>query len=100
MAEQKIDGAALGGAAKRRVGKCIPLLQAAIDERAALLELGRVGGTHGVVFEIAGARTARRSKEHTSELQSLMRISYAVLRLNTKIRITTPLHNHAYQIPF
>src|SRR3546814_8344631 len=28
-----------------------------------------------------------RSEEHTSELQSLMRISYAVLCLNTKIRI-------------
>src|SRR3546814_3302010 len=28
---------------------------------------------------------ATRSEEHTSELQSLMRISYPVLRLNTKI---------------
>src|SRR3546814_5436891 len=28
-----------------------------------------------------------RSEEHTSELQSLMRISYAVFCLNTKIRI-------------
>src|SRR3546814_9576248 len=34
----------------------------------------------------AGARGARplRSEEHTSELQSLMRISYAVLRLKKK----------------
>src|SRR3546814_2118240 len=31
-----------------------------------------------------------RSEEHTSELQSLMRISYAVFRLkNTNIRVTT-----------
>src|SRR3546814_3078555 len=31
---------------------------------------------------------AGRSEEHTSELQSLMRISYAVFCLNTKKRIT------------
>src|SRR3546814_10428710 len=32
----------------------------------------------------ADHRTHRRSEEHTSELQSLMRISYAVFCLNTK----------------
>src|SRR3546814_7926415 len=32
----------------------------------------------------------RRSEEHTSELQSLMRISYAVFCLNTKQHITHP----------
>src|SRR3546814_3367508 len=31
-------------------------------------------------------RAARRSEEHTSELQSLMRSSYAVFRLKTKIQ--------------
>src|SRR3546814_6189006 len=31
---------------------------------------------------------AARSEEHTSELQSLMRISYAVFCLNTKIKYT------------
>src|SRR3546814_5356441 len=31
----------------------------------------------------------RRSEEHTSELQSLMRISYAVCCLKTKITFTT-----------
>src|SRR3546814_10606576 len=36
--------------------------------------------THGRPREIA-ADTAARSEEHTSELQSLMRISYAVLCL-------------------
>src|SRR3546814_9261160 len=43
----------------------------------------------------------RRSEEHTSELQSLMRISYAVLclkkktRTNTRHRTKTPYaHNH------
>src|SRR3546814_9016901 len=33
----------------------------------------------------------RRSEEHTSELQSLMRISYAVFCLKKKIKI---IHNH------
>src|SRR3546814_5425303 len=34
---------------------------------------------------------AHRSEEHTSELQSLMRISYAVFCLNKKKRITTQI---------
>src|SRR3546814_3003652 len=36
--------------------------------------------------------TTLRSEEHTSELQSLMRISYAVFCLNKK-NTTTPRHN-------
>src|SRR3546814_9783255 len=43
----------------------------------------------------AGARRCARSEEHTSELQSLMRISYAVFCLKktniTKIKVT-PAH--------
>src|SRR3546814_8056206 len=37
-----------------------------------------------------GAR--RRSEEHTSELQSLMRITYAVFCLKTKTQTTIRLH--------
>src|SRR3546814_4813024 len=37
------------------------------------------------VEDIVGADRERRSEEHTSELQSLMRISYAVLSLTKKI---------------
>src|SRR3546814_3070647 len=33
-----------------------------------------------------------RSEEHTSELQSLMRISYAVFCLKKKNRTTSPIH--------
>src|SRR3546814_1553391 len=36
----------------------------------------------------AGARIVRRSEEHTSELQSLMRISYAVFCLKKKKTMT------------
>src|SRR3546814_9930423 len=39
------------------------------------------------------ADAAQRSEEHTSELQSLMRISYAVFCLKKKKNETTPHHN-------
>src|SRR3546814_5185466 len=44
------------------------------------------------------AGAAGRSEEHTSELQSLMRISYAVFCLKKKKRKTTKLHmqDHSY----
>src|SRR3546814_10045219 len=64
---------------------------------------GRTGGGRGMVFqgsdllpwrsaldnvafglEVAGMPKAERSEEHTSELQSLMRISYAVFCLTKK----------------
>src|SRR3546814_8248120 len=38
--------------------------------------------------------TVRRSEEHTSELQSLMRISYAVFCLKKKNQKTTQTHVH------
>src|SRR3546814_10578620 len=49
------------------------------DRRAHAAHRGR-GGQHVL---------ASRSEEHTSELQSLMRISYAVFCLNKKKRTTT-----------
>src|SRR3546814_1987921 len=47
------------------------------DARAHLLQLQALGIRLGVLSN----RARRRSEEHTSELQSLMRISYAVLCL-------------------
>src|SRR3546814_14876946 len=52
-----------------------------------------------VVRRPGGRRVGRRSEEHTSELQSLMRISYAVFCLKKKkkiicaARITTTKHH-------
>src|SRR3546814_8330703 len=40
--------------------------------------------------ESRGCPNPRRSEEHTSELQSLMRISYAVFCLKKKKRYNTP----------
>src|SRR3546814_4787604 len=42
-------------------------------------------------------RAIARSEEHTSELQSLMRISYAVFCLKKK---KTNIHLHTYTIPY
>src|SRR3546814_9904008 len=43
---------------------------------------------------IVGGDTRRRSEEHTSELQSLMRISYAVFCLKKKNYTYLPSLNH------
>src|SRR3546814_4106447 len=56
-------------------------------------------GSRGVPFfflrvDKAGNVTKRRSEEHTSELQSLMRISYAVFCLNKKTPIIFT-HKHS-----
>src|SRR3546814_3511440 len=51
---------------------------------------GRCADRPGVCRRLAGCQRDR-SEEHTSELQSLMRISYAVLCLKKKIK---KLHNN------
>src|SRR3546814_6327768 len=57
-----------------------------ISIRAAARRPGQRRGARGTArHRPRGARPpARRSEEHTSELQSLMRISYAVFCLKTK----------------
>src|SRR3546814_6552043 len=51
-----------------------------------ILEIGEVAlaGTGRALAEQTLADGSARSEEHTSELQSLMRITYAVFCLNTK----------------
>src|SRR3546814_3718166 len=59
------------------------------DSVELILEANRIGGRHGLGMSdqienrIIEAKS-RRSEEHTSELQSLMRISYAVFCLKKK----------------
>src|SRR3546814_3939612 len=43
--------------------------------------------------------TNRRSEEHTSELQSLMRSSYAVFCLKKKKKVEHKLHNSGEAVP-
>src|SRR3546814_5504417 len=52
---------------------------------------------NGIIVETKGifdVDDRRRSEEHTSELQSLMRISYAVFCLKKKIKNLRTLHRH------
>src|SRR3546814_5747815 len=73
-------------------GRCVPLDGAPRVE--AVNPLAPLGALHRRHVEIAQrARVVvRRSEEHTSELQSLMRISYAVFCLQKKKQKTTQ-HN-------
>src|SRR3546814_6694119 len=66
-----------------------------IDSVAALVPKAEIEGDMGDSLPGLQARlmSQARSEEHTSELQSLMRISYAVLRLKKKTRETTPTIN-------
>src|SRR3546814_4438925 len=60
------------------------------DERLGVVGAGCVQGATvpGKRLAISTGLPGRRSEEHTSELQSLMRISYAVFCLKKKIRNT------------
>src|SRR3546814_5673791 len=49
---------------------------------------------HRVFQQLAAGDRAIRSEEHTSELQSLMRISYAVFCLNNKKKTKQRSHDH------
>src|SRR3546814_2891791 len=80
--------------------RCVPLnalraeSQADLARKATLLHR-RAGETLFHIGDDAAQSLylIERSEEHTSELQSLMRISYAVFCLKKK---NYTLHNHAY----
>src|SRR3546814_4530674 len=57
-------------------------------------DVGRASGSSSI--SISALFSHRRSEEHTSELQSLMRISYAVFCLKKK----KPKHTSKYQTPY
>src|SRR3546814_2533722 len=70
---------------------CRGLLDACADHDGAGLAMV-VAGTSGPCRQrpaVVGAGLRTRSEEHTSELQSLMRISYAVFCLKKKTTTTT-----------
>src|SRR3546814_9427828 len=78
------------------------LLRAHEADRASDGGRPAVHAPHGV--KCRGDRVAdRRSEEHTSELQSLMRISYAVFCLKKKINMHQTINyikstNHTYKL--
>src|SRR3546814_5787753 len=71
------------GALRREVDAALPGLLRRFAVRATLIALA--GGAIGALL-LPG-----RSEEHTSELQSLMRISYAVFCLKKKKKTLTPI---------
>src|SRR3546814_4043839 len=62
------------------------------------------GARHGVgapAYSLCGvSHTLSRSEEHTSELQSLMRISYAVFCLKKKKKNSTNKNNHTNHVKY
>src|SRR3546814_1005228 len=75
-AGDRIEGTAGHGASGHRAGNA---------EQQRVHVTGGVGGGQGGAHGVeVGRVTAARSEEHTSELQSLMRISYAVFCLKKK----------------
>src|SRR3546814_962736 len=70
------------------LGVLVVLTGVAGSGKSSLIQ-GSIAGQEGVITvdqgAIRGSRRSNRSEEHTSELQSLMRISYAVFCLKKKI---------------
>src|SRR3546814_5669425 len=66
-------------------------MQHSADTEIATLTALRAGGT--VIFMRHERTDVTRSEEHTSELQSLMRISYAVFCLKKKNKHTYETYN-------
>src|SRR3546814_1721683 len=64
-------------------------LDGSLEEHGRLLLVAKVG-VGAAAGPVAVAHGLHRSEEHTSELQSLMRISYAVFCLKQKKTKSTP----------
>src|SRR3546814_4957601 len=73
---------------RHRVGVPVDRETELAQQRLALF--AGAEGHHRVLGAVAHEHRLRRSEEHTSALQSLMRISYAVFCLKKKI---TKIHN-------
>src|SRR3546814_7142706 len=92
-----------GAPAERRIGHASKCAMHADHVRSH--ELERLRGVAGICVELSESAVdieAVRSEEHTSELPSLMRISYAVFCLKKKIHISSlynfPTINHTHYL--
>src|SRR3546814_3280324 len=87
-------GGAAGDAADDQLSSLRPVF---LDLRGAAAGGGgvRCRQVRNPELDLGGAgRALRRSEEHTSELQSLMRISYAVFCLKKKTKKLSKKENH------
>src|SRR3546814_5424004 len=81
---------ALIAAALAQLWTASALAQAIPSDSAGGINSGNAAEDVTEILVTAQKRSERRSEEHTSELQSLMRISYAVFCLNTKTKTLSP----------
>src|SRR3546814_8399259 len=85
--------------AAARLGGAPQILVRALEELGGV-EIFLPGLRHGEVVAVLGLERLLllgvRSEEHTSELQSLMRSSYAVFCLKTKTKKLSRTHNTYY----
>src|SRR3546814_5865733 len=79
-AEERAD---IGGNEARKIERIVDAL--VLRDLADVVAI--VGGRHARGLEVEHRANMHRSEEHTSELQSLMRISYAVFCLQKKTSI-------------
>src|SRR3546814_5547680 len=61
-------------------------------KRMLVRQIGKIETASGLSVQIGRIEGSIRSEEHTSELQSLMRISYAVFSLTKKTHKSSRLH--------
>src|SRR3546814_9362997 len=78
-----VDAAEIEGFAAEMVDRFGPV-PVEVENLLQIIAIKRLCRDAGVEKVDAGPKGAVRSEEHTSELQSLMRISYAVFCLNKK----------------
>src|SRR3546814_10643042 len=97
LVPQKADRRRFGAARAKGCGKSAPRVRQRKRHGKPHREQDRIGAARGLAPAGPGSgpvarvgclrRAAMRSEEHTSELQSLMRISYAVFCLKKKKKI-------------
>src|SRR3546814_3458944 len=68
------------------VGKSVLMGQMIAGTECDVIVVGLIGERSREVSDFVETKLPPRSDEHTSELQSLMRTSYAVFCLNNKIK--------------
>src|SRR3546814_2043935 len=78
------------GSASAQIGKRFPSERKVVEDPVTGVDLVFLTSTpagDSKIYQTHNQWTAVRSEEHTSELQSLMRTSYAVFRLKKKILV-------------
>src|SRR3546814_8616966 len=80
-----------------RLSALVPSVRHLLAQQSVMLDIVRAGELPPAEGDLNGQEHQQRSEEHTSELQSLMRISYAVFCLQKKNQTNKPYYyNNEY----